>query len=197
MKKCISILKAICFYFLSFTWGIILSTVGCVVAMCLLITRHRPHLFYHNIYFEAGDNWEGINLGAFFIISKNSTLQDKQRLSGYGIQNIILGVVTPVIITIPYVLMCLLRKFKTYESKRVFAIILFLVTEAVVMGMCTLGFFINVDLMHVFCCIIIYILPLFIWFLARELPKYQREDVQYERSLVENVAIKLGTKFYK
>lgn len=198
MKKFISILKTIGFYLLSFTWGILLTFVGCIAALGLLITWHKPHLFYQNIYFEVGENWRGISLGIFFFTAKNSTLQEKQHLAGHGIQNIILGVLMPVIIIIPAALRCWLRQFKTYERKRIFAAIFFLTIEAVIMGLCILGFFFNVHLMHVCCCIIVYVLPLFVWFLAQELPQYQRdEDIPYDKALIEKTATQLGMKFYK
>lgn len=199
MKKILSVFEILGFYVLSFTWGIILTAIGCVVSIGLLLTAHRPHLFYQNIYFEVGKTWKGLNLGVFFITNKNSTFEDKQRLSGHGIQNIIFGVFTPLIITIPCVLRQLLMFFKTYEAKRIFAIILFLCAEVITMTLCIVGFYINIDLMHVMCCVVLYLIPLNLWFFAQELPRYQYENryYLYEERFIERIGVKLGKKFYE
>ena len=196
MKKFISVLKVMGFYFLSFTWGIILTGTGVLVSAAMLITGHKPHLFKCDIYFEAGEKWKGINLGVFFIIHKNSELSEKQRLAGYGIENAVFGVVTPFIVTIPFLLRNWLRRFKTYETKRLFSILLFLISEFVVIVTCTIGFFWNVHLMHVCCCIIVYIIPLFVWLLAYELPQYQTGD-EYKQPFFDTMADWFGQKFYK
>ncbi len=198
MKKYISALKGIGFYFLSFTWGILLTGIGTVVSVGMLVTGHKPHWFKGYIYFEAGEKWTGINLGIYFVVHRNSELSEKRHLAGYGIENIIFGVFTPFIITVPLLLYYWIRVFKIYETKRKFAILLFLVSEFVVMIACTFGFFLNVHLMHVCCCIILYMIPLFVWLLAYELPKYQYEDdVIYKRPGFERLADRIGQKFYK
>lgn len=97
MKK----LKLILFYVLSFTWGIILSSIGLIACLGLLITGHKPHLFHGRVYFEVGSNWGGMELGCFFICGKNPSLHIKQHECGHGIQNIIFGPLTPFLISIP------------------------------------------------------------------------------------------------
>lgn len=197
MKKFIITLKIIGFYFLSFTWGIMLTSVGCLAAVGLILTKHKPHLFYQNIYFEVGNNWGGVNLGAFFITSKGSSIETKKHLAGHGIQNAILGVFMPLLVTIPSGLSLILRKINLFKNKKLFAMTFFLVLEAFIMALCTIGFFVNIDLMHICCCIIVYMLPLFVWFLAQELPRHQTENGIIEQALIEKTATQLGEKFYK
>lgn len=70
-------LKIILFYSLSFTWGAIISIIGALVAFALIITKHKPKFFYHNIYFVVDKNWSGLNLGPFFIVGKGAGLHTK------------------------------------------------------------------------------------------------------------------------
>ena len=94
-------LKAIGFWFLSWTWGIIMTLLGAIIGLALMITGHKPHRFHYLIYFEVGENWGGFECGCFFVCNKNASLHIKQHESGHGIQNIIFGVFMPFIVSIP------------------------------------------------------------------------------------------------
>lgn len=72
-----NIVKVILFYILSFTWGIIMSLIGSIVALALIIAGYKPKLFYHNIYFVVGKGWGGLELGPFFLISEGCGLHTK------------------------------------------------------------------------------------------------------------------------
>ena len=61
------------FYLLSFTWGLPLTLVGCVVAIVLLITGHKPKKWGYCYYFEIGKNWGGLELGPFFLVNKDAS----------------------------------------------------------------------------------------------------------------------------
>ena len=84
-------LKVIGFWFLSWTWGIIMTLLGAIIGLALMITGHKPHRFRYLIYFEVGENWGGFECGCFFVCNKNASLHTKQHESGHGIQNIIFG----------------------------------------------------------------------------------------------------------
>lgn len=66
--------KVILFWLISCTWGAIMTSIGAVVALVLICTGHRPHRFRHLIYFEVGYGWGGVELGAFFVVSRGATL---------------------------------------------------------------------------------------------------------------------------
>lgn len=75
------------FYTLSFTWGIIMSLIGSIVALVLLILGYRPKKWGHCWYFEVGQGWGGLELGPFFIASKNASKHTKNHEHGHGFQN--------------------------------------------------------------------------------------------------------------
>lgn len=47
-------LKLILFYILSFTWGILVTTYGCICALVMLIIGKKPEKFHNRIYFRVG-----------------------------------------------------------------------------------------------------------------------------------------------
>lgn len=193
----LSILQTVIFWVLQLTWGIGLTLVGGIIAVILMIFGVKPHILKGCIYFEIGKDWDGIGLGAIFISAKGSSEEHKRYLVGHCLLNAIFGVFTILLVTIPYLMSLSLRKFKTYDKKRLFGLILFLVVEILAMTLCTLGFFYCIDLMHIMCCVIIYLIPLFMWFFAQELSRYQNLDnyKQYEANMLDKLAMKLGLWF--
>jgi hypothetical protein len=92
------------FYALSFSWGIIMTLVGCVVAIALLVTGHRPKKWGHCFYFEVGKrNWGGMELGIFFLTNKNPSNRIRNHEHGHGFQNCAFG---PFMIVISLMSMC-------------------------------------------------------------------------------------------
>ena len=96
-----SIVKAILYWVVSCTWGAVMTFVGAVTSLVLIILGYRPKKFHYNIYFEIGERWGGLNLGAFFFVSKQSNERVKRHESGHGIQNLIFGVFFPFLIGLP------------------------------------------------------------------------------------------------
>ena len=94
-------IKVILFWLISCTWGAIMTSIGAVVALVLICTGYRPHRFHHLIYFEVGYGWGGVELGAFFVVSRGASLHTKKHEAGHAIQNIILGVFMPFVVCIP------------------------------------------------------------------------------------------------
>lgn len=89
------------FYLLSFTWGLPLTLVGCVVAIVLLITGHKPKKWGYCYYFEIGKNWGGLELGPFFLVNKDASNHIKNHEHGHAHQNCIWGILFPFVIAIP------------------------------------------------------------------------------------------------
>ncbi len=109
-------LKTILFYIISFTWGGIMSMIGLIVILGLMILGHKPKRFHNRIYIEVGERWGGLELGCFFITSKNPSLHTKQHESGHTIQNAILGIFFPVLIGIPSAVRYWYREIKYYRK---------------------------------------------------------------------------------
>jgi hypothetical protein len=95
------ILKNLLFWIISLTWGGIMTWLGVIVAIVLICTGHKPKLFYQNIYFEVGTGWGGFEMGAFFIVNKNSSSHIRQHEAGHGLQNLVLGIFMPFLVSIP------------------------------------------------------------------------------------------------
>lgn len=95
------IIKGILFWILSLTWGLPMTLIGIICALALLVTGHKPHRFHYLIYFEVGEGWGGFEAGGFFFVNKNPTQYIKRHESGHGLQNIMLGVFMPFLVSIP------------------------------------------------------------------------------------------------
>ena len=74
------------------TKGWALSFIGLIVYGVLRLFRCKP-LDYYGIckYFEIGKNWGGLEMGWFFICSKNSSEGLKNHEVGHAIQNATFG----------------------------------------------------------------------------------------------------------
>lgn len=112
------VIKTIGFYLASFTWGLPMTLVGCIVALCLLVTGHKPHRFHWFIYFEVGENWGGFECGCFFVANKGASLSLKQHESGHGLQNIMLGVFMPFVVSIPSAVRYWYREYLVRSGKK-------------------------------------------------------------------------------
>ncbi len=88
------------------------------VKYALLVTGHKPKRFHSNIYFEVGTGWGGFKAGGFFFVNKNPSLHLRQHESGHGIQNLMLGVFMPFIVSIPSAIRYWYREYLTRSGKR-------------------------------------------------------------------------------
>lgn len=111
-------MKGFLFWLASYTWGIIMTIIGTIIALALLITGHKPHRFYWYVYFEVGNNWGGCEFGPFFITNKNSSLYIRQHEAGHGLQNIVFGVFMPFIVSIPSAIRYWYRKYLVKSGKK-------------------------------------------------------------------------------
>ena len=79
------------FYFLTFTWGLPFTLIGCLTALYLRINGYKSQKYGYCFCFELGENWGGINLGLFFIVNKGGTSAIKNHEHGHAVQNCYLG----------------------------------------------------------------------------------------------------------
>jgi hypothetical protein len=91
------------FYELAFTWGIIMTLIGCIVAGALIIAGYKPKKWGRCWYFEIGSGWGGVELGIFFITNKNPSVHTRNHELGHGFQNCKYG---PFMIIISLMSMC-------------------------------------------------------------------------------------------
>ena len=98
------IVKGILYWAVSWTWGLPTTFLGAIVALVVLITGHKPKRFHYNIYFEVGNGWGGVSMGAFFFVSRNASNRLKQHEAGHSIQNLMWGILFPFVIGIPSVI---------------------------------------------------------------------------------------------
>lgn len=61
------------FYVLSWTWGIIMTLIGNIIALIMILAGYKPIKNIYGWYFEIGNDWGGIDLGYISIIQKNSS----------------------------------------------------------------------------------------------------------------------------
>jgi|GEM_PF-3424851 len=81
--------SAVCFYVLTFTWGLPMTLAGAFTALALIASGRRPKRYKRAMMFEHGSSW-GVSLGPVFI-SPASSEHVKSHEYGHGIQNAYLG----------------------------------------------------------------------------------------------------------
>jgi Na+/H+ antiporter NhaA len=112
------VIKTILFWLISWTWGLPMTLIGVVIALCLLITGHKPHRFHYSICFEIGNSWGGFNCGCFFFSNKNPSLSLKQHESGHGLQNLMFGIFMPFVVAIPSCMRYWYREYLVKSGKK-------------------------------------------------------------------------------
>lgn len=94
-------LKRVLFYFLSFTWGIIMTFFG-AIAMIIFAFMGRVKTYHGRLYAHIGEGWGGVSLGCFFICSDDCQEDYIQSHEcGHGLQNIIWGPLFLFVVAIP------------------------------------------------------------------------------------------------
>lgn len=195
MKRAINV---ILFYIVSFTWGILMSSIGAIVGLVLMCCGVKPRLFYHVVYFEVGKGWGGLELGCFFICGKGSSKQLKQHEAGHGFQNAWFGPFMPFIVTIPSAFRYWLYEIKR-ENHNFYAFIVWLCATVLGLAVVGIGFgifnswwFFGIGLAIVF-----YFSLLCAWAYFIEIPKHKNGYVVYDSIWFEGQASSLGAKYFK
>lgn len=94
-------MKRFWFYLLSFTWGILMTLIGCVVALIMLVIGKKPEKHGTCWYFKIGEHWGGLELGVFFLTDHTPTKHTLNHEHGHAIQNCWFGPLMPFIVSIP------------------------------------------------------------------------------------------------
>lgn len=197
--------KIFLFYTASFTWGIIMSLIGCFACLGLLITGHKPQKFHDRIYFQVGEHWGGVELGCFFLTDKHTSLSIKQHESGHGFQNCWWGPLMPFVVCLPSAIRYWLRECNTKRGKIIYSLILNLILLGLILGCLIPGWiFTIIPLIIIGNLIALYFVCIFSWLFFVELPKYGEKGdygkddkyVDYDSIWFEGQATRLGKKYY-
>lgn len=89
------------FYILSFTWGILMTLIGFIVAAIFLLTKHKAHKNVYGWYFVTGKGWGGVDLGMISIVNENPSRDLLNHEFGHAVQNCYWGILFIPIIAIP------------------------------------------------------------------------------------------------
>lgn len=106
------------FYLLSFTWGLPLTIVGCVVALFLMLAGLKPKRWGYCWYFEIGEKWGGLELGVVFITNKHPSKHLRNHEYGHGIQNCYYGFLMPFLVCIPSAIRYWHREYIQYKNPK-------------------------------------------------------------------------------
>ena len=79
------------FWFLSLTWGLIMTLIGAIVTLILMIFGFKPKRNIYGWYTEIGNDWGGLDLGPFCLVYKNPNDYILNHEFGHAVQNCALG----------------------------------------------------------------------------------------------------------
>ncbi len=94
-------LNPIVFYVLSFTWGLPMTLVGALTYLILRLSGKKPHRLGPCRFFCVGQDWGGLEMGAFFLTDKRPSPRILCHEAGHSIQNILFGPFMPLLVSIP------------------------------------------------------------------------------------------------
>lgn len=89
------------YYLLNFTWGILMTLLGLLIALIMLIIGKTPKINYTCIKFVIGDSWGGFSIGITYVKDKYSNNSVDYHEIGHSYQNAIYGPLWPLLVGIP------------------------------------------------------------------------------------------------
>lgn len=89
------------YYTLNWTWGIITTICGALIALVLMCCGKKPQRHGGSIYFEVGEGWGGMEFGCFFLCQKGASQHTKNHEYGHSLQNALWGPLFLPVIGIP------------------------------------------------------------------------------------------------
>ena len=105
------------YYFLNFTWGLVLTLVGYVITLVLLMCGKKPTKYHGIHYFAIGQSWGGMEMGIMFLRDTTSSEHVSKHELGHTYQNAILGPFMLFIVSIPSAIRYWYQEFRTRKGK--------------------------------------------------------------------------------
>lgn len=68
-----------------------MTTIGSLVALCLIIMGYRPQRNQYGWAFVIGKNWGGVEMGPFAIVNENPSQYTLDHEFGHSLQNCYIG----------------------------------------------------------------------------------------------------------
>lgn len=105
------------YYALSFTWGIIITLIGCIMAAGLLILGERPEKNRLGWVFKV--EWvkgAGVSFGPFAVTPQKPSEYLLKHEFGHSIQNCFLGPFMVILVAIPSIVRFWYREFLHKEN---------------------------------------------------------------------------------
>ena len=190
------VLKTIGYWFASCTWGIIMTLFGAIIALSLLITGHKPHVFHYSVYFEFGKGGWGFEAGPFFFSTPGSSRSLKAHEHGHGLQNIVLGPLMPLVVSIPSMLRFWYREQKDKQKRIIYSVISTIILLAIGVPFIVCGLLYCKWLFIPWILWTAYSLWIGLVWQLSELPKYENSYPDYDEFFVEANATYLGNKYF-
>lgn len=192
------VFKGILYWFLSLTWGGIMTWLGLIIGFFLTITGHKPHRFHYNIYWNVGKSWGGLEFGAVFLTDSHDYLSTKQHEHGHGLQNIILGPLSPFLVSIPSGFRYWFREMHGEKKKTIYTFVTTFITLA--LGTLPIVFGVVYNIMWLWIIGAIweaYFLTVCGIWQACEIPKYNKfPQPYYDAVWFENQATVWGERYF-
>ena len=85
------------FYKLSFTWGIIMTLTGLIIAAVLICAGYKPKRWGGCLCFTVGKGWGGVSFGIVMIVSNTAGEHTKNHEFGHALQNCRYGLAMPIL----------------------------------------------------------------------------------------------------
>lgn len=186
------------YYFLSFTWGFLMSFIGLFVILgSCVITKTKPKRFGLCYYNRIGEWWGGAEWGAGFICDKTCKKSTFAHEHGHGLQNIILGPFMPFVVCIPSAVRYWLYEFNDKNKKNMYLMLFSVISILFFFIPMLIGIFCNcIPVIIVFGVLLFYAVILVVWLLFIEAPKYKDgKEPLYDSIWFEGCATRWGTKF--
>ena len=79
------------FWILSFTWGLIMTSLGLIIFIILRVSGFKPRKNQYGWAFEIGEEWGGVEFGPIHIVNQNPSQHILDHEFGHSIQNCYIG----------------------------------------------------------------------------------------------------------
>lgn len=172
-----------------------MTFIGAIVALALVVTKHKPKRFGWDIYFNVGKNWGGVEFGPFFLTDDDDYYPTKCHEHGHGFQNIVIGPLFPFLVGIPSSIRYWLREMKTFKAKTIYSCVLSFVLVSISIVGIVVGSMFCTPIEWVGLGLFFYFVMLSAW-LFDELQKYKNDNYpKYDDFFPEGHASRCGKEF--